>query len=108
MELPAKLQDWQLFFDPRFAVRFQYPRVTPQGHPVIKKESRRDDAVRIHFVSKDSQELYFEVTQYASLPVQTEYRQHKQELERRLDDFAITELNETNLTSQLAQAYSFR
>ncbi len=83
MEFPAKLQD------------------------VVKTENQQDEAMRVHLASQGSQELYFEVTRYVSLPPQDEYQRHRVNLERQLDDFAITELNETNLASHLAHTYSF-
>ena len=102
------MQDWQLFKDSRFSLQFRYPPKTPQGHFVNKTESQQDKAVRVHFVSRDSQELYFEVTKYQALHAQDEYRQHRQDLEKRLDEFNIKDLEQITWKSLPAYEYSFK
>src|SRR5690348_2282869 len=68
------MDQWQLFADPRFELCFRYPLTTPQGHAVEKTESQRADAPRIHLVSQESQELYFEVMNLPDLTPQEEYQ----------------------------------
>jgi len=84
------MQDWRLSRDSRFALQFRFPPRTSQGYPVDKTESQQDEAVRVYFFSRDSQELYFEVTRYYALGAQAEYRRHWQHLEKQLDEFRIT------------------
>ena len=88
------MQDRQLFKDSRFSVQFRYPPNTPQGYSVDKSERQQDDALRVHFVARDSQELYIEVTKYSALLAQIEYQQHRAELENRFSELIITELKE--------------
>ena len=104
------IECWHLFTDPRFKLRFNYPATTPEGHAVEKVEEQHDDAVRIHLSSRDSQELYFEVTKYPDLIAREEYERHKAYLEQRFAgfDFAIGELQETSLASRPAHTYTFR
>jgi hypothetical protein len=71
---------------------FKYPEETPQGHFVDKAESLQGESIRIHLVSRDSKELYFEVTKYQDLPAQMEYHQYREKLERRFSELIITEL----------------
>lgn len=102
------MQNWQHFVDTRFALGFRYPPTTPQGHPVEKTESQKDDVVRVHFTSKNSQELYFEVTKYFGLPAQVEYQQHKKSLEERTEEFVVSDLKEILWMSQPAYEYSIK
>ena len=102
------MQNWQHFSDPRFAFGFQYPQITPQGHLVEKAESQDQVIVRIHFRSKDSHELYFEITKYFDLPAQVKYQRHKESLEIRLEQFSISGLKEIRWLSQPAYEYSFK
>ena len=108
MEPSMHMESWQLFTDPRFELRFHYPATTPQGHSVEKTEDQHDDVLRVHLVSRDSQELYFEVVEYPNLLPREEYEQHRAYLEQRFDDLAITELQETSLALLPAYAYSFK
>ena len=108
MEPSMHIENWQLFTDRRFELTFHYPATTPRGHAVEKTEGQQDDVLRVHLVSRDSQELYFEVVKYPNLLPREEYEQHRAYLEQRFDDLAITELKETSLASQLAYAYSFK
>jgi hypothetical protein len=100
------MQNWQDFADSRFALRFQYPKVTPQGHLVEMAESQAKDMVRIHFTSKDSREVYFEITQYYDFSAKMEYQRHKENLEKRPEEFVVTGLKEIPWMSQRAYEYS--
>lgn len=102
------MQNWQHFTDPRFTLGFQYPQITPHGHLVEKAESQDQDIVRIHFRSKDSHELYFEISRYFDLPEQAEYQRNKESLEKRLEKFSISDLKEIRWMSQQAYEYSFK
>jgi hypothetical protein len=102
------MQNWKYFTDSRFALGFRYPQATPQGHIVEWAESQKDDVVRVHFTSKDSQELYFEVTKYFGLPAQVEYQQHKESLEERPEEFVVSGLKEIHWMSQPAYEYSIK
>ncbi len=108
MEPSVHIENWQLFTDPQFELRFHYPATTPRGHAVEKTEGQQDDVLRVHLVSRDSRELYFEVVKYPDLPAREEYERHRAYLEQRFDDLAITELQETSLASQPAYAYAFK
>jgi hypothetical protein len=102
------MQDWLHFSDPRFALGFQYPEITHQGHFVEWTESKEDDFVRVLFRSKDSREVYFEITKYQDLSAQLEYQQHKDNLEKRPEGFAVTDLKEIRWMSQPAYEYSIK
>ena len=102
------MQDWLHFSDPRFALGFQYPEITHQGHFVEWTESEEDDFVRVLFRSKDSREVYFEITKYQDLSAQMEYQQHKDNLEKRPERFAVTDLKEIRWMSQPAYEYSIK
>lgn len=103
----TRMQDWQLPKDSRFALQFRFPPTTSQGYPVDKTESQHDEGVRVHFFSRDSQELYFEVTRYYALRAQVEYEPHKVDLEKRLDEIRITDLEQITWKSLPAYEYSF-
>ena len=102
------MQNWQHFADSSFALGFQYPRTTPQGHTVEKAESQGDEWVRVHFTSKDSRELYFEITKYFDLRAQVEYQRHRAFLQESLEQFSISVLKEIHWMSQSAYEYSFK
>ena len=102
------MQNWPHFSNPEFALGFQYPQTTTQGHSIEKAEQRDEGAIRIHFTSKDSRELYFEITKYDDLSPQVEYQRHKENLEKRPDQFVVSELREIRWMSQPAYEYSIR
>ena len=108
MEPSMHIENWQLFTDRRFKLHFHYPATTPRGHAVEKTEGQQDDVLRVHLVSRDSRELYFEVIKYPNLLPREEYEQHRAYLEQRFDDMAITELQETSLDLLPAYAYAFK
>ena len=58
------MENWHAFSDPRFTLRFKYPATTPRGHAVERQETQRDNSVRVHLASRDSQELYFEIVKF--------------------------------------------
>ena len=97
-----------LFTDPRFVLGFQYPPITPQGHLVERAERQREAAIHIHLTSKDSPELYFEITKYINLPPEAEYQQHKENLEKRPERFVVSDLKEIQWLSQPAYEYSLK
>lgn len=102
----TNMKNWQHFTDSRFALRFQYPKVTPQGHLVEKAESQAQDRIRVHFTSKDSREVYFEITKYHNISAQMEYHEHKESLEKRPEGFLVSGLKEICWMSQRAYEYS--
>jgi hypothetical protein len=110
MEPSMTMENWQLFTDPKFKVRFKYPVSTPQNHNVETLTGQSDDSIRVHLISRDSQEVYFEVTRYFTLSVHGEYRTHKAYLEQRFEaeGFSITELTDHKLGESPAHQYSFR
>ena len=108
MATSVHIENWQLITDSRFKLHFHYTATTPRGHAVEKTEGQQDDVLRVHLVSSDSRELYFEVVKYPNLLPREEYEQHRAYLEQRFDDLAITELQETSLALLPAYAYSFK
>jgi hypothetical protein len=101
------MDDWQRFKDSQFSLLFKYPEETPQGHFVDKAESLQGESIRIHLASRDSKELYFEVTKYQDLPAQMEYHQYREKLEQRFSELIITELKEMIWKSHPTSEYSF-
>ena len=102
------MQNWQHFTDSRFMLGFQYPQITPQGKPVELAENDVQEKVRVHITSKDSREVYFEITKYQDLSAQMEYERHKQNLEQRPEEFVVTDLREIHWMSQRAYEYLVR
>lgn len=102
------MQDWLHFTDLRFGLGFQYPEITHQGHFVEWTESEEKDFVRVHFRSKDSREVYFEITNYQDLSAQMEYQRHKENLEKRPEGFSVTDLKAIRWMSQPAYEYSIK
>lgn len=104
------MENWQTVTDPRFQLRFSYPAVTPQGNVVVIHEEQTSDFARIHLLSRDSQEVYFEVRRYRDLAPQTEYQRHRDALEKQfeLEGFTITDLTDHRLGDLAAHQYSFR
>jgi hypothetical protein len=101
------MDDWQQFKDSRFSLCFKVPEQTSQGHFVNRAESQQGESIRVHFISMDSKELYFELTKYETLTAQLEYQQPRANLEKRFSEFFITELKEMNWKSHSAYEYSF-
>ena len=87
---------------------FQYPETTPQGHFVEVTENQEENIVRAHFRSKDSHEVYFEITKYPNLSAQMEYERHKENLEKKPERVVVTDLKEIRCMVQTAYEYSLR
>ena len=102
------MQNWQHFVYPGFALGFKYPQITPQGHLVEKVETQSEERIRVHFMSKESRELYFEITKYIGLPAQAEYQNHKEYLENRPEGHIVSDLREIRWMSQTAYEYSIK
>jgi hypothetical protein len=65
--MPPTHPNWQTLALPTFTLRFQYPDITPNGHPVEL------DEVRLHVRSSGSNEVYFEVTRHLHVSAQESY-----------------------------------
>jgi hypothetical protein len=102
-----RMDHWKRFKDPRFGLVFEYPEETSQGHFVDKAESQQAGTVCTRLTSRDSKDLYFEVTKYQDLPAQMEYHQHRENLEQRFSELIITELKQIIWKSHPAYEYSF-
>ncbi|HEU0292503.1 MAG TPA: hypothetical protein VFR47_07190 [Anaerolineales bacterium] len=104
------MENWQIFTDPRFLLQFRYPTVTPQGNMVELQEEQTSDLARVHLISRDSQEVYFEVRRYRDLLPQEEYQRHTTYLEQRLEleGFTITGLIDHAVGASPAHQYSFQ
>lgn len=101
------METWDLFASDEFALQFKHPIVTGQGKPVDRIESQTESMHRVHFITRGSRELYFEVTKYPALPAQLEYRQHRQNLENRFGEFSISDLKEITWKTLSAYEYTF-
>ena len=104
------MPDLQIFSDPRFPLRFQYPTMTPRGHVVDVEESQSEESIRVHLRSQGSDEVYFEVRQYRNLLPQEEYHRHKTYLEKQFEaeGFSITGLADGKLAGSPTLQYSFQ
>ena len=101
------METWELFANDQFALQFRHPIVTAQGEPVERIESRAEGMLRVHILSPQMRELYFEVPKYPHLPAKLEYQQHKQSLEQRFSEFNISDVKEIAWKSLSAYEYSF-
>ena len=105
-------EEWERYANPRFAIEFSYPAVTPHGHSVERKEQHvqdeRGDLERVHLSSPASGELYVEVARFRGIAPEDEYANHKPYLEQRFGAGAVSELSETTLVQRPAWAYDFR
>lgn len=72
-------QSWQPFAFPQLPVRFRYPHTTPQGQPVLL------DELRIHFRSKESSEVYFELSRNLNFSAHEVYEREKRFVEEGLE-----------------------
>ena len=102
------MDDWQIFRDPEFALRFKYPTRSTDGEPVDRVETQQEGMLRVHILAPKSREVYFEVTRYDSLPAASEYRLHKEYLANQFQSLAITEVAETVCGSLPAYKYTFQ
>ncbi|HEX6385487.1 MAG TPA: hypothetical protein VF177_12525 [Anaerolineae bacterium] len=95
------------FSDTRLSFRLKYPETTPQGHAVKIKEASVRGGIKAHFVSEDSQELYFEVIWYPGLAPEEGYERLKEDVEKRFEELDDSELQESRLGSLPVFAFSF-
>jgi hypothetical protein len=100
-ELLMDIQTWSTFSDPKFALQFQYPETTPKGHPVEM------DDIRMHFRSKDSPEVYFEVSRHLHFSAKELYEREKGYIEKQLDQPDVRELKAITIAAQPAFEFSF-
>ena len=84
---------WQTLALPTFALRFQVPDTTPNGHPVEM------DEVRLHFRSSGSNEVYFEVTRHLHVSAQESYARETHFLRERFAEITVTPLQASTVPS---------
>lgn len=101
------MENWQLFENSAFSLRFRYPRRTESGEPVKRRDTEQDHIFRVHILAPKSREVYFEVTRFESLSAKAEYQQHKKTLPQQFQSLKISELRETVFVSHPAFEYSF-
>jgi predicted kinase len=106
-ENATQTNGWQLFDDSRFDLQFRYPRETSEGNRIEKKERQENEVIRVHLVSRDSQQLYLEVTKYQGLDPKQEYERHKEDLEKRFQELSITDIQAIDWKSLPGYQYSF-
>ena len=99
--------NWQLFRDPRFAVRFRFPAQGTDGEPLERVETVQEGMLRVHILAPKSREVYFEVTRYDQLSSRVEYQRHKDSLPGQFDPLTISDLKATLFGSLPAYEYSF-
>lgn len=93
---------WQTFTFPGFELQFQYPQTTPSGHAVDM------DEIRVHFRSRESPELYFEVSRHLHLSADAVYEREKGFIMDRLKECEVSALKPITFASQPAYEFSFR
>jgi hypothetical protein len=64
--------------------------------------------LRVHFLTPNTREVYFEISNYDSLPAVSEFRQHTENLKELLQTLHITELSTTHCASLPAFQYGFK
>ncbi len=101
------MENWQIFSEPQYKIQLKYPNPTPQGFTVEKIGSQRNDTRRVHFSSKGSSELYFEVVKLLNLEPDEEYQLHKSFLLQNFEKLTITELQRTLVGTYSALTYAF-
>jgi hypothetical protein len=73
------------------------------------RETDQADFLRVHLVSNDSQEIYFEVTLYSDLPAQAGYAELEAALKSRFGkDVSISELQNATLAALPVLECAFR
>jgi hypothetical protein len=104
------MENWKQFADPRFRLRLTYPSLTPQGSIVELEEEETSDFVRVHLISRDSPEVYFEVRRYRDLLPHDDYQRHRAYLEQRFakESFTISELIDHSLAGTAVKQYAFQ
>lgn len=96
------------FSFPDTTLQFHYPQTTPKRFPVTIKESHRDNISRVHLISPDSLELYFEVTSYTNLTAQEGYELLKNDVVERFMECEVSDLQKTRLNGFPAFVFSFQ
>ncbi len=96
------------FAHPKLPVTLQYPNPTPQGYPVVVQEKVNDLGHRVHFISNGSDEIYFEVGQYANLTIAQAIDLFKREVAERIERLEIGELEAQLLAGLSAHQFTIR
>jgi hypothetical protein len=92
---------WHTLALPTFALRFQYPDTTPDGHPVEM------DEVRLHVRSAGSTEVYFEVSRHLHVSAHDWYAHEARGLRARFADVRVTPLQASTVAEQPASPSRF-
>jgi hypothetical protein len=108
MDQSTDTSDWQQFLRAGFKLRFSYPTVTPEGHEVDLAEEESEGASRVHLTSRDSQEIYVEITHFAGLTPDQEYAHHRPYLEQRFGAGSVGEAGTSTLGGFPVWTYAFR
>ena len=87
------MNSWNTLSEPEFTLTLQYPSVTPDGHPVeVRRPQTGEQGRRVHLISPNSEELYFEVGRYLELIPQEAYAQFTHDVAERIKDVAFSAL----------------
>jgi hypothetical protein len=63
------MKEWTTYSNPQLSVTLKYPQPTPLGHSVKIVEKSSNISYRIHLLTDDSSEIYFEIGRYLTLPI---------------------------------------
>ena len=102
---------WQTYSPPSLALRWRYPNPSPAGQPVEVVEEQTDAFTRVHLLSADRDEVYFEVRRFTQAAVAADhYARHRASLETQFagQAFAISDLTPAALAGRPAHGYTFR
>ena len=99
---------WLTYANPRFDIRWRYPMVTPAGHSVDVIEDDVPDT-RVHLVTRESTEVYFEVRRMVEIAPEAEYAEHAVLLAERFgqESIAVGPLVSEALAGVPAHRYEF-
>lgn len=94
--------------NPKLPITLKYPDPTPLGCPVSVNERANEIGYRVHLISEGSDEIYFEVGQYATLSISEAMALFKKEAAERISDLEIRETQEITFASRKGYRFSIR
>ena len=102
------MANWITYANPQLSMTLQYPNPTPLGHPVNISEKSSNISYRIHLISDESSEVYFEIGRYHTLPIRDAVNLFQKELKENISQVQIGQVEATTFATRSAYRLTAR
>ena len=102
------MDNWLTFSNPNLFFALNYPDPTPQGYLVRIHEKPGEAGYRVHFLSEEGDEVYFEVGRYLDLPAPQAIKAFFKDVSGRIKGLETSPLEEIEFAACPAYRFSMR